>query len=81
MFSDARCYSLWGDNKVGWINNIGDNGAGSVLSMWHKYAFCNERHIMGNGYIAISDQHLLSMNRCVMVNVYTSCNLGENRDL
>jgi len=51
--SYARCFSLWGDNKVGWIHNKGGNGSGSLLSMWHKEVFNYENHLMGKGYIVI----------------------------
>ena len=37
--SDAICFSLWGDSKVGWMHNKGDEGSGSLLSMWNKEAF------------------------------------------
>ena len=31
--TEARCFSLWGANKIGWIHNRGDEGSGSLLSM------------------------------------------------
>jgi len=51
--SDARCFSLWGVNTVGWIHNKGDEGSGSLLSMWHKDFFSYENHLMGKGFIAV----------------------------
>jgi len=51
--SDSKCFSLWGDTKVGWIHNEGKSGAGSTLIMWLKDAFCYERHMVGRGYITI----------------------------
>jgi len=33
VFSDSRCFALWGDNEVGWIHNEGENGGGSLLTM------------------------------------------------
>ncbi|XP_068498266.1 uncharacterized protein [Phaseolus vulgaris] len=58
QFSDARCYSLWGDNKAGWVHYEGDNGGGSLLSLWHTDAFIYDSHIMGKGFIAVSGQHV-----------------------
>jgi len=72
VFSHPRCFSMWGDNKVEWIHNEGDNGARSLLSMWHKEAFSYESHQMGEGYIAIFGQHLKSNCRCVVVNIYAA---------
>jgi len=43
-----------GDNKIGWIHNEGDNEGGSLLSMWHKEAFCYKSHVMGKGFIVVA---------------------------
>jgi len=45
--TNAKCFSLWGDNKVGWIHNRGVNGSKGLLSMWHKEAFNYETHSLG----------------------------------
>ena len=45
--TDARCFSIWGDNNIGWIHNGGENDSGSLLSLWHKDAFKYESHSMG----------------------------------
>jgi len=49
VLSDTKCFSLWGDNKVGWLHYEGDNGSRSLLSMWHKEAFSYDSHVMGEG--------------------------------
>jgi len=79
--SDVKCYSLWGDNKVGWLHYEGDNVSGSLLSMWHKEAFSYENHLMGKGYIAIFGSHLKANLRCVVVNIYAACNLRDKKTL
>jgi len=79
VFSYARCFTLWGDNKTGWIHNEGDNGGGSLLSMWHKEALCYESHVMGKGFIIVADQHLKTTHRCVIVNVYSACALRDKK--
>jgi len=28
VFSEARCFALWGENNIGWIHNEGENGGG-----------------------------------------------------
>jgi len=76
-FSDNRCFSIWGDNKVGWVHNEGVNGAGSTLSMWHKEAFTYVSHTMGRGFIAIVGHHIKSNCSCVITNVYGACNLTD----
>ena len=79
VVTDTRCFSMCGDNKIGWIHNEGDNGNGSLLSMWHKEAFSYESHSMGKGYIATVGQHLKSGHRCCVVNVYAACTLKEKK--
>jgi len=81
VFSDAKCFALWGGNNIGWIHNEGENGGGSLLSMWKKEVFGYESHVMGKGFIAISGQHLRLSHRCVIVNVYAACALREKERL
>ena len=71
-FSDRRCISLWGDNKVGWVHNEGVNGVGSTLSMWHKEAFTYVSHTIGRGYIAIVGHHK-SRTAHVLSLMFTLC--------
>jgi len=71
---DVFCY---GDSNVGWIHNEGVNGAGSILSLWHKEAFQYDRHVVGSGFIAVMGQHLKSNRLCVVVNVYAACNISD----
>jgi len=77
LLSDARCFSLWGDNNVGWLYYGGDNDSGSLLSMWCKEAFCYESNVMGKGFIAVFGQYIKSNCRCVVVNVYVVCSLRD----
>jgi len=79
--SDARCYSLWGDNKVGWLHYEGENGGGGMLSMWHQEAFIYETHRMGKGYIAVYGRLVKDNLRCVVVNVYAACNSRDKKTL
>jgi len=81
QFSDARCYSLWGDNKVGWLHFEGDNGGESLLSMWHKDAFLYESHEMGKGFIVVYGKHIKTNRRCVVANIYAACSLRKKKVL
>jgi len=81
VLSDARCFSLWGNNNVGWVHYGSDNGSGSLLSMWHKEAFSYDTHVMGKGFIAVFGQYKKSNCMCVVVNVYAACSLSEKISL
>ena len=80
-FSDNRCFSLWGDNNIGWVHYEGENGAGSILSMWHKDKFCYHSHAVGIGFIAVVGQHINSNCLCLVVNIYAACNLSAKISL
>ena len=78
QFLDARCFALWGDNKAGWVHYEGDNGGGSLLSMWHN-AFIYGSHVMGKRSIVVFGQNIKSNSMCVVVNIYAACSLRERR--
>ncbi|XP_068503691.1 uncharacterized protein [Phaseolus vulgaris] len=80
-FLEARCYSPWGDNKVGWVHYEGVNGSGSLLSMWHEEAFSYANHVMGKGFIAVFGNHVKTNTSCVVINVYAACSLSEKKTL
>ena len=79
MFSDAKCFSLWGNNNIGWLHYEGDNESGSILSMWHKEAFSYDSHVRGKGFIVVFGYYSKTNIRCVVVNVYVACNLSDKR--
>ena len=76
LFYD-KYFSLWGDSNVGWLHNEGESGAGFTLTMWHREAFCYDSHMVGKGYISIFGEHIKSKSKCVVINVYATCNLNE----
>jgi len=63
------------------MHNKGNNGSGSVLSMWNKEAFEYENHLMGRGFIIIFGHYIKSSFRCVVVNVYSPCTLNGKKSL
>jgi len=50
VISEAKCFSVWGNNRVGWLHNGWENGCGSLLSMWNEEVFLYSSHVMGKGY-------------------------------
>jgi len=81
VISDGRCFALWGDNDVGWLHNEGENGGGSLLTMWKKAVCGYESHVMGKGFIAFFGQHLIFSLRCAIVNVYAACAFTDKERL
>ena len=72
--SDSRCFSLWGVSNIGWVYHEDEDGARSLLSMWHKDKFCYKSHVVGLGFISVVGQHIKSRRTCLVVNVYAACN-------
>ncbi|ESW18164.1 hypothetical protein PHAVU_006G018400 [Phaseolus vulgaris] len=81
VLSEAKCFSLWGNNKIGWLHYDGDNGSGSLLSMWYKESFSYLSHMMGKGFIVVYGKHIKYDISCAVVNVYATCNLREKKML
>ncbi|XP_068503620.1 uncharacterized protein [Phaseolus vulgaris] len=79
--SDAQCFSMWGDSNVGWLHNEGENGAGSLLTMWHKEVFLYQSHLIGKGFIVFFGKHMQTDTDIVVVNVYSACNLQDKKTL
>jgi len=79
--TEAKCFSVWGNNRVGWLHNEGINGCGSLLSMWNVDAFSYSSHKMGKGFIAVFGIHLKTKCSCVMVNVYVACTINDKKIL
>ncbi|XP_068474698.1 uncharacterized protein [Phaseolus vulgaris] len=74
---EARDEEVVNCNKKGDVK--GDNGSGSILSMWHKEAFRYDSHVMGKGFIVVFGYYSKTNIRCVVVNVYAACNLSDKR--
>ena len=79
--SEAKCYSLWGDNKIGWVHYEGENGSGCLLSMWQKEVFTYTSHVQGKGFIVVWGKHIKSDSNCAVVNIYAACTLREKKAL
>ena len=81
VITEAKYFSVWGNNIVGWLHNEGVNGCGSLLSMWNEDAFSYNSHMMGKGFIVVFRNYLKSNLRCVMVNVYAACIINNKKIL
>jgi len=67
---------------VVWVHNEGSNGVGSTLTVWHKEAFTCDSFMKEKGFIIIIyGQRLKSNLKCVVVNVYATCNLIDKEVL
>jgi len=75
-FSDCRCFALWGDNRVGWVHNEGENGVGGILSMWYKEAFEYKSHIKGKGFIVVTGIHVCTAQEVGSDDVASSYSIG-----
>ena len=53
------------------------DGAGSIVTMWHKEVFSYANHVVGPGFIAVEGHYLKANCQCVVVNVYAGCALKD----
>jgi len=63
---------------VGWLHNESISGAGSLLITWNKEVFRCDNHVEDRGFIVMFGKHIKSKIKCVVVNVYATCNLNDN---
>lgn len=74
-FSLNKCCQLWGDNDIDYFYSEPTNGAGGILTIWHKKKFQCSNHIINRWFIVFFGFFKESNILVVIVNVYSSCNL------
>jgi len=47
VLTEEKFFSVWGNNRVGWLHNEGENGCRSLLPMWNEDEFLYSSHVMG----------------------------------
>ena len=66
---------------MGWLHNDGENGAGSLLTMWHKEVFFCQSQLIGKGFIVIFGKHMQTNMDITVINVYLACNFRDKKTL
>lgn len=75
------CYALWGDHEVEWEEVPAINMGGGLFCLWRKGTFRVIEKFCGNGVLDLKGWWKDVREPIVVVNIYSSCHLGEKRIL
>jgi len=75
------CYSLWGGEDCDWAYRPSEGNSGGILSLWRKSSAHFLFSFQGEGYVGVCLEWGVEKKRCVVVNVYSKCDLVGRRSL
>ncbi|XP_057426056.1 uncharacterized protein LOC130719419 [Lotus japonicus] len=73
------CAQIWGDSDFSWLAQPAVNRAGGLLCIWKHDLFKVSASFSDNGFLGLVGAWGSDDVNCVIVNVYSSCNLEEKR--
>lgn len=71
--------SLWGDSEVEWVFHAALGNSSGLLSMWNATKSKLKYSFSGNGFLGVCLEWLESKEKCIIVNIYSSCNITQKR--
>ena len=80
-FSLNKCCQLWGDNDIDYLYSEPLNGAGGILTIWHKIFFQCTNHIIDRWFIVFIGLAKEVNTPVIIVNVYSSCIMQVKRKM
>ncbi|KAL8458968.1 hypothetical protein ACS0TY_036443 [Phlomoides rotata] len=76
--SEILCKSLWGNwSKIGWAFKGSVGSSGGIITIWNAGIFCSSSHWHAPGMLVVNGYWIESGISCVIINVYSSCNLAD----
>lgn len=81
VITPELCYSLWGSEDCEWAFLPSEGNSGGILSLWNK---CDSSIIftfVGEGFVCVCLEWGVHRRRCIVVNVYSKCNLEDKKRL
>lgn len=75
------CALLWGDSAFEWQAVLAVNRGGVMLCIWNSTLFTLEGCVVGPGYLGLVGCWEASQSRCVIVNIYSGCDIDSKRAL
>src|ERR1044072_5147662 len=75
------CTAIWSDSNFDWKMLPTVNRGGGLLCIWRSNIFTLEDNFEAAGFNGLVGWWEYPNNRCVIVNVHSSCNLEVKRDL
>jgi exonuclease III len=81
IISPTLCYSLWGDQDCEWVFRPSEGNSGGILSIWRKSISSTLTTFQGEGYVGVCLEWGVAKTKCVVVNVYSKCDLESKKRL
>ncbi|GAU24549.1 hypothetical protein TSUD_148900 [Trifolium subterraneum] len=79
VLSEAFCYSLWGSDDCEWVFLPSVGRSGGILSIWGKTNNSLIFSFVGDGFVGICLEWGVLKTVCIVVNVYSKCDVGSKR--
>jgi len=73
------CYSLWGGIDCDWAFRPSEGNSGGILSIWRKSSSNFLFSFQGEGYVGVCLEWGVEKKRCIVVNIYSKCDLVAKR--
>ncbi|WJX18270.1 hypothetical protein P8452_08084 [Trifolium repens] len=81
VVTDSLCYSLWGSCDCNWAYLPSEGRSGGILSIWSKSNNSLIFSFLGDGFVGVCLEWGVSKIVCIVVNVYSKCDLASKRVL
>lgn len=79
VITPALCYSLWDGEDCDWAFRASEGNSGGILSLWRKSSANFLFSFQGEGYVGVCLEWGVKKKRCIVVNVYSKCDLVAKR--
>lgn len=75
------CQRLWGSSEVDWEAKSSIGRSGGILCLWNKNVFQKQIASHGDGFVCVKGVLGQKNIQCGIINIYSSCNLQEKKEL
>ena len=77
----ALCYNLWGSEDYDWSFRPSIGNSGGILSIWQIFCSNTLFTFGGEGFVGVCLEWGVVRHRCIVINVYSKCDLEEKKKL
>ena len=77
----SLCFSIWGGEDCDWVFRASEGRSGGILSIWRKFCATLVSSFQGDGYVGVTLDWGVEKTCCIIINVYSKCDLSAKRIL
>jgi exonuclease III len=81
VVTSSICHSIWGDDDCDWVFRPSEGNSGGILSIWRKSCATLIEAFQGEGYVGVCLEWGVEKIKCVLINVYSKCDLPAKKRL